>query len=472
MIATPNTKIRLLKPFLILVVMVGALFCAPAVMADDTEDSSYAQAVVDNICTWYSLDRDDVNYIYTYTYRQGDNRIIVAVYPSDLQPSLRYGSGIYGDTFGMNFQFVNGYTWTDNDTAFGQYTDNGTAQIAGNIDGYNNFDLPHNFFGSFGSVSFVPYRNNQNLSEAEAVLYNTVLPPVETTEQTYSDMMLQQFLHENHLSVDTATAWLVSPSGQPTQIPISFTTPANYSGDIWIKCAPYTPYLDKFTPIVRDDVSLVDYAGYKISILYDFEVTDVSLYAVTDREFVQSLPAYPSINVSDTPHGDHASPFTNEHGYYSIQGVSYWGDLCTIHNAQNERTQLYCIWEFNPLPYAAIPRLVPLYVGLDVVTTDINGDTVISRDSNDYRQFVTNYNQNAVSGLTGTYSGSTFSKQDWRGQSVSQDVDYRNDFTITYDSNLGQVFRTIFSMGDGYILTLCIGGLSIAFAAYVLFGKH
>lgn len=460
--------------FLVLpLLFLGAIF-APSVSAEDTTE------IYDNIIEHFELDSSDYSYCgyidsYWVTF-YGDIKSGRVYFVADDALEFQDVTLVQG---GCTFNLADLYTY-ENYTRINdmEHPDGDETFI------YNHFGSDGVGFSSpfFWNMNASPNTSiNANYADAQEcgipteivqyIDYNQTLPPVDTTEQTYSDLMLQEYLHNNGFGVDNFTAWLIAPSTQPIQIPLSFTEPSNYNGDIWVKCTPFTPYLDKFMPIVRDDVSLIDYAGYKISIKYDFEATDVSLYAVTDSDFVQELSAYPSINVSDTPHGDHPSPFNNEHGYYTIQDVSYWGDLCTVNNSQNQRTQLYCIWEFNPLPAAAIPRLVPLYVGLNVVTTDTNGNVVISNDSNDYRQFVTNYNQRAISGLTGTINGRTSFTGDWRGDNIDTSFNYQNGFTFS-DNNVTNLFANVFSMGNGFVLSAAIGVMSIALAAYVLFGKH
>lgn len=473
MTVTPSIKTRLLKPFLILCLMVGALFCAPAVSAADSD-------VYDDIIEHFELDGS------TYTY-QG------------------YIDG-YWVTFNGNIKAGRLYFVANGSLSFFNYSTNqdGCSFRLRNLYTYENYtrinDISHrdgddtfiyNHLDSNGVAFNSPFVVNNNTSPllsinanyadwqdcgipaeiAQYIDYNQTLPPVETDSQTYADAMLQEYLHKEGFTPEMATAWLIAPSGQPFQIPLSYTEPHNYNGDVWVQLQSFTPYLDKFTPRFSDSFNAVDYAGYKLAVSYDIDVSYVKLYALTDKQYSYDYDF--NLYINDTIRQDSTSTLPQIKGYYDFDGVTYFGSLYETDNgSENDRELLFCIWDFNPTPAAAIPRFVPLYCALDVRTVDSNGDTLISRDSNDYRQFVTNYNQKAITGLTGSYTGSTFSKQDWRGQSVSQDVDYNNDFTISYDSNLGQVFSTIFSMGGGHVLTLCMGCLSIAFAAYVLFGKH
>ena len=456
------------KLFAAILCIVGAFIFAPTCAAyDDSNIPDAVKACLDTSLTATQWDKADCSFFSVHYFWNGSGYYCTYLIHStdvkyvDFHVNSNGTNGnfatysVYSDEYNHNSSTMLDFYMYSEEYSLGGLND--TSSV-----GYG--DFPFEVVTSFPAEYF-------SCNVPSAVDVNAMSPPIDTTEQTYSDMMLQEYLHNNGFGVSKSTAWLVSPSGQPTQIPLSFTEPFNYNGDIWVKCTPFTPYLDKFTPIVRDDVSLVDYSGYKISILYDFEVTDVSLYAVTDSDFVQNLSAYPSINVSDTPHGDHSSLYDNEHGYYTIQDVSYWGDLCIVNNSQNERTQLYCIWEFNPLPASAIPHLVPLYVGLDVVTTDTNGNTVISRNSNDYNTFVTNYNQKAITGLSGFITGRTSFSGDWRGNAIDTTINYQNDFTFS-DSNVSSLFAAVFAMGDGFVLTSAIGVISIALAAYVLFGKH
>lgn len=453
--------------------MVGALFCAPAVSATDSN-------VYDDIIEHYDLDSSQ------YTY-QGYIDSSWVTFHNDIKSGRIYfvanGSLDFSNYSltqnGCSFRIRNLYTY-ENYTRINDinHKDGDETFIYNHFGGDGvSFGSPYTFNGNTSPLTTI----NANYADwqacgipaeiAQYIDYNQTLPPVETDSQTYADAMLQEYLHKEGFTPDMTTAWLIAPSGQPTQIPLSYSEPQNYNGDVWVQVQSFTPYLDRFTPRFSDNFNALYYQGYKLAISYDIDASYVKLYALTDKNLSQNLPY--DIYINDTIRQDSSSTLPQSKGYYDFDGVTYFGSLFEQDNgSQNERVLLYCIWDFNPTPAAAIPYFAPLYCGLDIRTVDSNGDTLISRDSNDYRQFVTNYNQKAISGLTGSYTGSTFSKQDWRGQSVSQDVDYHNDFTITYDSNLGQVFRTIFTMGNGYILTLCIGGLSIAFAAYVLFGKH
>lgn len=430
--------------FSLLFIVLGAVFIAPCCYAYTPDE------VVANICNEYDLDRSTCNYLYTYTYRQGDNRIICAVYPSDTMPSLRYGSGIYGNSPGMNFQFVNGYTWTDNNTSSGVYTNNGTAQIAGNIDDYNTFDLPHSFYGSFDSVSFTPYQNGQNLTESQAVLYNQIANPV-TNKATFPvyKTLYSQYMLDKGLSIDSA---FLADNNFNVVLEMPIVTSYNeldsdYSGFYCLSTVntytfkfelartpgyvPSTEWFDTYLIIgytLPTNTECTIYFGTVSDFFHPFcyKRDDASQYLTLDnfqneKKFAVSDTVIYGFSVSASPPGDPAN------GAYT--GIKW-------------RVQSPAV------------EISPLYLSFTYAYEE-NGTVTEGEGSDDYDGFINTFINNV-----------TFSTY----QSVSVSVpNYDGSYDITYDSNFLYLMDKIFNVN--FISQMVVGVLAVSMACYIIFGK-
>lgn len=107
-----------------------------------------------------------------------------------------------------------------------------------------------------------------------------------------------------------------------------------------------------------------------------------------------------------------------------------------------------------------------------VAVDDGNGGTTYQdmRSSDTYNNYVSNVVNQTIIDLGGNDYGISNFSADWSGQSVDTSFTYNNDFTFS-DTNLQYLFSGFFTSGQGIALRYLLATLSIALAAYVLYGR-
>lgn len=485
MTATTNAKranTRLFITFLICIV--GALMLAPSALADDFTDIEGVVDDVEYVLTNYYDDSinnaDDYAIFYSFDYVSNSNvptpsnRLTLVYKLSDItNPTYQgyFGTGTSGANFSFNastiFQGVSnrpyyvGYNeifvrtttlWTfTSNVEYWQGESGQTFYIYGNV-----------------APQYVYIHNPRHMNIQ--YVQTSIIPPIDTTDQTYSDMMLMQYLHDNSIDVYRAHAWLITSSGLSYEIPISYDEPVNYTGSWYIKQSSATPYLDRFTPVLVGEYDPAFMHNSRFVIYYPLNCKKLTIYGLYDTE-----TEYPTLDMYDAlPEGDptSANMLTAYPSNFYVQGRTYTGKSYTVENEENTETPIFIAWHGSENWGASIPHFNDLLVGIDITVTDENGNETISRNSTSYTTFVNNYNQQAISGLTGSITGRTSFSGDWRGQNVNTSITYNNNWTMPTDSNVQSLFSRVFTMGNGYVTTAVLGVLAIAFCAYVLYGKH
>ena len=497
MTATLNATRNKLLLCSVLCFILGAIFFAPCVNATDLTNNDISNAspdvVAQSIIDHYNLDPDKAVYMYfnDYNDREDMNYYKTVVFvptnddPISFTSGNNNGSPTAGELYSYNitssnakFYYISWYfdvNYYSYSGSYAPYNSNGTfysnrtgkvitPQPGGNVVTYT-YHNPVEWYANF-DVTHITHND-------EFVTFNSITPPVETTEETYSEVLLQDYLHENDINVDNATAWIILHSGQPVQIPISYSTPTNYNGDFYIRQTRATPYLDKFSvEVYNSDYDVSTYQNARVCICYNLNVTTLKMYGVYS---VEPTDHQPTVAFDPTlPQGSNYTPnaLNGVPSYYQFEGKSYLGRMIEMSDSQNVSYPVYVSWDMWLDPLSAIPRTHSLLVGIDCTVTDSNGNDVVGRDTNNYQTFVTNYNQQAIAGLTGTITGRTSFGADWSGGNVNTKIQYNDSFRIDNDTNISSVFTALFTMGNGFVTTLVIGSLSIALAAYILFGKR
>lgn len=449
--------------------VLGVIFIAPSASAE--EAPAEIKQIVENICDYYSLNVDDVDYIYTYGYTNGANRPVVAVYPYYLTPSLRYGSGIYGDSLAMNYQFVNGFIYRDMGDSNGQYSDTGTGQLVGTKDDYNTFDLPHPFYGTFDSVTFNPYRNDENLTESQAVAYNKVEAPLANVDLTHIKPVLTSYLESKGWSV--TGAYLADSNLSQTK-PLNIVTnyndlPDEYEGLYCLRSS--TAGLYKFSVALTPGADPNDYSDYwddyLVVVFNTSDLTNVTCYF--GSAYPQSAhPVALKIGTANWVTDVATTPMTIFDEVF--RGVAIG---TSFEESQSTQIRVAVRWRYNNTAAIPQPQISPLYAAFDY-SNEVNGTVTDGNGSSEYNDYETNYYnttyQNAVTGLTGTITGPTSFSANWGGEMPDTTIGY--DDTVTFDdAGLGSFFQRIWSVGNGYFTSLLLAVLAVAFAAYVLYGR-
>ena len=379
--------------------VIGALLFAPSAYADSTYLNEY-----ENICEYYSLDPDEYFFLASTRWQTDNNYDVVFAFPrSSVTRFVDCRLGSYGNGVNNGAQFtIDGgssypvYIYNEfNDSYSLDNTSSTGIWFNGVLGSANNWVLPYNWYGSVPSEDIENYfRIPNGFTFDYCVSYNQISEPIETTSETYADVLLQSYLHDNHINVDNATAWIILYSGEPVQIPISYTTPTNYSGDFYVRQTSYTPYLDEFSVVVNNpDFVLSRYQGSKLCIKYPFNCTTLKLYGLYKE---QPIDGNPTIAFDPTlPQGSNYvfNQLNGVPSFYSFDGSSYLGRCLEMSDTSNVDYPVFISWDMWYNTLSAIPRTNSLLVGIDITITDTNGNDTIGRDTTNYNTFVTNYNQ-------------------------------------------------------------------------------
>lgn len=166
--------------------------------------------------------------------------------------------------------------------------------------------------------------------------------------------------------------------------------------------------------------------------------------------------------------GNEALQFNGYYGLGTLQTIPYNaqnGLSITFNWFSSTFTQVYdCI--FTVIDY---DKLVGTTIDPETGET-VNQYSNVST-SNDYSSHVTNYVNNSIVGMSGTDNGAGSFSADWSGTSPDGNFTYDDTFTFN-DGGLKSFFTRIWTVGDGFFATALLGVLSIAFAAYLLYGKR
>lgn len=452
--------------------LLGVMFIAPSASAE--EAPAEIKQIVENICEHYSLNADDVDYIYTYGYTNGANRPVVAVYPYYLEPNLRYGSGLYGSdsTLAMNYQFVNGYVYRDMGGSNSFYSDTGTSQLVGTKDGDNTFDVPHDFYGTYDSVSFYAYANYENLTEAQAVSYNKVEAPLANVDLTHIKPVLTGYLESKGWSV--TGAYLADSNLSQTK-PLNIVTdyndlPPEYEGLYCLRSS--TAGLYKFSVAITPGSDPNDYSDYwddyLVVVFNTSDLTNVTCHF--GCAYPQSAhPLALKIGTANWVTDITTTPMTIFDEVF--RGVSIG---TAFNESQSTQIRLAVRWRYNNTSAIPRPQISPLYVGFDY-SNEVNGTVLDGNGSTEYNDYETNYYtttyQQAVTGLTGTITGRTSFTGSWTGENADTTIDYDDNMTFDDEAGFGDFFQDIWRVGDGYFTTLLLSVLAVAFAAYLIYGR-
>lgn len=181
---------------------------------------------------------------------------------------------------------------------------------------------------------------------------------------------------------------------------------------------------------------------------------------------------YPSVKLFGTTTYNKSLPYQLENGL-RLRGVTV-----PFQTATNSTITFGAQWRYQDV--SAIPRTVisDLYFAFNYhnYVDDGQGGTIDEggSDSDEYNNYVQNLiyqlQQQLYQSLNGTDYGASSFSADWSGDTLTATAPYENDFQFSDDTGKS-LFTTLFSMGGGFVLTAAIGTLSIALAAYVLFGK-
>lgn len=458
--------IKTSKLFAAILCIVGAFILAPTCAAYD--DSSIPQPVKDCLdtsltatgwnkadCSFFSVHYfwNGSGYYCTYLIHSIDVKYVDFHVNSNGNNGNFGLDAAYSDEYNHNSTTMLDFYMYSEEYSLGGLNDSSSV-------GYG--DFPFEVVTSFPAEYF-------SCNVPSAVDVNAMTPPIETSSDTYSNVLLWEYLIEKGYDIDTPYAWIILDYGEPLQLPISSSEPVNYEGDYYLKRTHYTPYLERFELVeLNDDIDYSRYIDSRICIRYIHDITTLDLYALyTDKTLEPTIDMY-----DDLPDGSviTATNLNAVPNLYVFDGISYVGKCLHYEGEENDSYPVYITYDIGNL-MSAIPRYNTLLLGIDLTVTDANDTEIVGRNTSNYNTFVTNYNQKAVTGLSGFITGRTAFTGDWRGNSIDTTINYQNDFTFS-DSNVSSLFAAVFSMGDGFVLTAAIGVMSIALAAYVLFGKH
>ena len=232
-------------------------------------------------------------------------------------------------------------------------------------------------------------------------------------------------------------------------------------------------YAYRFRLSRSPDVS-VNYLDYDVRITFDTvpnseNFTVAGLTVDLGENSASKLSPSVAFAYGGTLYGGNEIVDYNEYyGLGTIQTISY--------NSANTLTMTYTWYntDFQKV-YDCIFGVVDYNVLTGTDTNPDTGETINTyapvSTSNDYSTHVTNTVNNSIVGLTGTDSGAGSFSADWSGTSPDGNFTYDDTFTFN-DGGLKSFFTRIWTVGDGFFASALLGVLSIAFAAYLLYGKR
>lgn len=490
MTATTNAiraNTRLFITFLICIV--GALIVAPSAMAEDVtpEEQALADAqyVID---TYYDGIGSISDYVVAWGYSYPSaldepelNTLVIKVSDlSDINPLGAYTVSyvVGGNTTGyININAANTFAGQSNTPYYFGTGDSFLRRPSTLWKVRSSLEFPEEQpYELYTNYGLNHVRRVQNVNNCYVEIITTSLtPPIKTTDPIYDDALIMRYLTDNQITFDTATAWIIKEDDTVLQVPISYDAPENYEGVFYLRAYAKDPYFTVFRPVLnRPDADLTSFYNARFCVYYPFNVTSLKFYGLASDaqtssdyyavSFFSSLPD--EWNESDNYYDTRmwAQPFVFDRTYY--------GNMLELEYSENTNVPVYVTWRFFDNYMSAIPKFNELSVAIDLTVTDQNGDVTIGRDTNNYNNYVTNYNQQVITGMSGIITGRTSFSGDWRGQNVNTSIDYNNNWTMPTDTNVQSLFSRVFAMGNGYVTTAVLGVLAIAFCAYVLYGKH
>ena len=303
MTATLNAIRNKLLLCSVLCFILGAILFAPCVYADPllpvpVNKEEYLNSSAENKVTWIcnnkGLDQSQVTYFYFdyWTSLYSIPTVEVCVFdvsqlssPDDLEFTVTQNNYIQNNADAWAFSISNSNCPFYYSYYYSSYTVESSQRS-------NSQPYKYSSNGTFFSTNTArnaytkplpctPLFDPSNVTYNDEYITFNYTPEIDTNEQTYADVLLQGYLHENDIDVDKSTAWIILYSGEPIQIPISYNEPTNYTGDFYVKQTSATPYLDKFSVVaVNPDYDLSRYQGARVCIKYPFDVTTLKLYGL------------------------------------------------------------------------------------------------------------------------------------------------------------------------------------------------
>lgn len=464
--------------------VIGVLLYAPTVSATDAE---IYNSQFENICNHYRLNKEEYVFLGTTYFRGGqiqENRMIVIVAPREFLSSqtsyfnVRCRGGIHGNDVGCEFYWqparsdIHYYAYDSGTSSY--WDSNGFTSftfygILGNINGWR---VPFDWYGNmdYEKVAFTNGNNNYTLEQL--VDYTQASSPLANISVNNFDSMMIDYLKQKGL--DVVGARLVDDNGVTIKkLPIASDwqdlVNDDYSG-LYCQSIPHDDYYEfalSRTP---------DYSASELAPYYDAFLT-IDFSPIT---YFTSFTTLIGCDYDVYPPDPHYLPYT-------IGGNKLIRGFMRLYNdVGNEQTENFSVsqrWRwFNN---SAIPRPITshMYVSFNFehyVQDPDTGDVedVDGKQSDEYKDYYEKYTKEMYDLLGRTLNGVIYGRTtfdgDWRGQNVNTEIIYSADdyFQIDDDEVTADILSSFFELGDGILLELSIGVLSIAFASYILFGKH
>lgn len=444
-----------------LVIVLGVVFTAPHALAWSDDVPVDVQTLLDRCVLETGWVENECQYFYV-SYEWNDNINYYAVLINsntvdyvDFQVNSNGSNGNFG-TNAIYYDYINlsVSNFAVNGTEYGyMYNYTGTY-------GFGNF--PFNVYTSFDADVF-------HCNEPSKIVINRLVDTVNQTNFTSVKPVLTSYLDVHSWEITGAYLAENNDNSFSQVLPLNVvlnpnSLPADFEGlyclvekkDWYYRCSvaltagsdpnDYSDYWDTYLIVVFAPSDLTNFTCY-LGYSFDNSPHDLAFkFGSNSWLSGSSLRAVP----------------------YNIFNYHFYGCAVGSAFAESSSPLMYCGIKWRNMSLSAIskPEISPLIVAFDYSNT-VNGTVTDGNGSSDYNNYETNYfntvYQNSISGLTGSFSSSSFT-----GASVPADfeVNLSPDYDFSSLSNLLSVLL------NPFVLTLVIASITIGIIGYILYGKN